>query len=70
MSPDEIYRNEIYRAMSDYVVMPEPPSVDDMLVVPAADALFDLSPTDMVQHYHTCPCRAITWFPNINLINE
>ena len=51
MSPDEIYRNEIYRAMSDYVVMPKPPSVDDMLGVPTTDTLFDLSPTDVVQHY-------------------
>ena len=53
MSPESAKRagNEIYRAMSDYVVMPEPPSVHDMVGVPAADTLFDLSPTDKVQHY-------------------
>ena len=53
MSPESAKRagNEIYRAMSDYVVMPDPPSVHDMLGVPAADTLFDLIPTDKVQHY-------------------
>ena len=53
MSPELAKRagNEIRRAMSDYVVMPKPPSVEDMLGVPAAATLFDLSPTDVVQHY-------------------
>ena len=53
MSPESAKRagNEIYRAMSDYVDMPEPPSVHDMVGLPASDTLFDLSPTDMVQHY-------------------
>ena len=53
MSPESAQRagNEIHRAMNEYVVMPDPPSAEDMLGVPAASTLFELSPGDVVEHY-------------------
>ena len=53
MSPESAQRagNEIHRAMNEYVVMPDPPSAEDMLGVPAAATLFELSPGDVVEHY-------------------
>ena len=53
MSPESAKRagNEIHRAMNEYVVMADPPSADDMLGVPEAPNIFDVSQTDSVRHY-------------------